>query len=375
VAKVVILVPTYNEAASTPLMIESLAGVLPGITNHQVEVLYIDDSSPDGTAEIVRSLSTKHKWLHLLVNPKKGGLGLAYATGMQYAMQEMGADWLMEFDADFQHPVADIPRLVAEIDHGYDYILGSRYIPGGSIPSSWGFSRQFLSIVGNIVARVTLILPHIHDVTGGFKLSRVQGFMDQFDFSTLLSKSFAYKIHLLFFMVQHGAKVKEVPFHFASRETGESKIIKNEMQETLKVIFLLQLHNPKMHKLFKFGTVGFGGYLVNASSLYLFTKVAWPGWLAWGVSTEAAIISNFTFNNLWTFKDQRISGLAKLFSKFFQFNLTSMGGLIIQVVVGIITDLLFGPGYRQLVLPLSIGFLVMPYNYLMYTLVIWKKKK
>jgi len=374
-AKVVIIICTYNEAENTPRMVEALANILPAIDNQQVEVLYVDDSSPDGTADIVRELQKTHSWLHLLVNPTKGGLGAAYASGMTYAMQELHADWLMEFDADFQHPVEDVPRLIAAIDHGYDYILGSRYVPGGSIPASWGLNRKFLSVVGNLVARIGLLQPKIHDLTGGFKLSRVKGFMDEFDFGSLLSKSFAYKVHLLFYMVQKGAKVKEVPFHFAARGTGESKIIKNEMLETLRVIFLLQLHNPKIHKLFKFGTVGFGGYLVNASSLYLFTKAAWPGWLAWGVSTELAIISNFTFNNLWTFKDQQISGLTKLLSKFLQFNLTSMGGLIIQVVVGVITDLLFGPGYRQIVLPLSIVFLVMPYNYLMYTLVIWKKKK
>ena len=266
-AKVVIIIPSYNERENTVRMIDTLAEIIPKIDSHTVEVLYVDDSSPDGTADVIKDKIQHYPWLHLLGGGKKQGLGMAYARGMQYAMKNLQADYLMEFDSDFQHPPQDIPRLVAQIDRGYDYIIGSRYIPGGSIPRQWGFKRKFLSVVGNLVARVLLLLPGIHDVTGGFKLARVKGFMDEFDFEKLLSKSFAYKIHLLFFMVQHGAKVKEVPFHFASRETGESKIIKNEMQETLKVIFLLQLHNPKMHKLFKFGTVGFGGYLVNASSL------------------------------------------------------------------------------------------------------------
>jgi len=373
--KIVIIIPTYNEAESTREMIGTLAEILPTIKNHTVEVLYVDDSSPDGTAEVVKKAQSQYPWLHLLGGGKKQGLGVAYSRGMQYAMKNLHADYLMEFDADFQHPPADIPRLIAEIDNGYDYILGSRYIPGGSIPASWGFNRKFLSVVGNLVARFTLLIPKIHDCTGGFKLARVKGFMDEFDFSTLLSKSFAYKIHLLFYMVNKGARVKEVPFHFAPRSTGESKIIKNEMQETLRVIFLLQYHNPKIRRFLKFGTVGFIGYIVNASTLALFTRLSWASWAAWGLSTELAIISNFTWNNLWTFADQRIQGAGKVIAKFAQFNFTSAGALLMQTALGSLSDKLFGPQYRQLALPFIIVFCVLPYNYLMYTLVIWKKKK
>ena len=372
--KVVVVIPTYNEKDNTSRMIETLAQVFATIPTHDMHLLYVDGNSPDGTAAVVRQKQKTYPWLHLLVETKKEGLGRAYAKGMAYAMKELGADYLMEFDADFQHPPADIPRLVAEIDRGYDYIIGSRYIPGGSIPKQWGLDRKLLSVVGNLVARTLLILPRVHDVTGGFKLARVKGFMDQFDFDSLLSKSFAYKIHLLFYMVNQGAKVKEVPFAFGARSSGESKIIKNEMQETLRVIFLLQLKNPKIQKFIKFGLVGFAGYLVNATTLYLFTKLSWPGWAAWGLSTELAILSNFTWNNVWTFRDQQISGLGTLVSKFVQFNITSAGGLLIQVAVGLATDYLIGSQYRQIVLPLTIAFLVMPYNWLMYTLVIWRKK-
>jgi len=372
--RIVVVIPTYNERVNTEKMIDTLAGVFSQIKNHEMNLLYVDGNSPDGTGDAVKKKQEQYKWLHLVVETKKEGLGMAYAKGMQYAMDQLKADYIMEFDGDFQHRPQDLPLLVREIDNNYDYIIGSRYIPGGSIPSEWGFDRKLLSVVGNLVARTLLILPHVHDVTTGFKLARVKGFMDQFDFSTLLSKSFAYKVHLLFYMVNKGARVKEVPIRFMARTSGESKIIKNEMKETLRVIFLLQLHNPKIQKFFKFGVVGFLGYIVNAGFLYLFTKLNFPGWGAWGLSTELAILSNFTWNNLWTFKDQQIMGLGQILWKLIQFNLTSVGGLVIQVVVGVATDRLFGPGYRQIVLPLSIGFLVMPYNYLMYTLVIWRKK-
>ena len=372
--RVVVIVCTYNEAESTPGLIAALDKVFATIKNHEMAALYVDDSSPDGTAKIVEGQQKKYKWLHLLVNPTKGGLGAAYAVGMKHAMSELKADYLLEFDADFQHPPEYIPRLVEQIDKGYDYVIGSRYVPGGSIPKSWGMARSLLSVVGNLVARILLILPTIHDVTTGFKLSRVKGFMNEFDFNTLISKQFAYKIQLLFYMVNKGAKVVEVPFAFAPRTSGESKIIKNEMKETLRLIFLLQLRNPKILKLIKFGTVGFLGYLVNAISLYIFTKLNFPSWAAWGVSTELAIMNNFALNNIWTFKEQQIKGLTGLGAKFLQFNLTSSGGLLIQVAVGWITDRLLGPSYRQLVLPVTIAFLVMPYNYLMYNLVIWRKK-
>lgn len=373
--KVVIIIPTYNEADSTPKMVETLAGIIPQIKDKDIHVLYVDDTSPDGTAGIVKNLQKKYKWLHLLVNPKKGGLGLAYAAGMKYAMKELKADWLMEFDADFQHPPKDIPRLVAEIDNAYDYIVGSRYIPGGSIPKEWGFQRKFLSIVGNLVARVLLIMPQIHDVTGGFKLSRVKGFMDEFDFSTLLSKSFAYKIHLFYYMVKKGAKVKEVPFAFSPRTSGESKIIKNEMQETLRVIFLLQYRNPSLRKLFKFGVVGFTGFIVNWVLLRVFRSIGFAEPLAWLFSTEAAIVSNFTFNNIWTFKEKQISGFTNTIKKFLQFNLSSAGALAIQSIFGPLGVSLIGKQYDFIVLAFVVAFMVLPYNYFMYNVFIWKTWK
>lgn len=238
--KVVVIIPTYNEKDSTEAMVEALAKTFAAIKDHKMELLYVDGNSPDGTAEIIKQKQKKYPWLHLLLEKKKEGLGMAYAKGMEYAIDKLKADYLMEFDGDFQHRPQDLPKLVAQINYGYDYIIGSRYIKGGSIPGQWGINRKFLSVVGNLVARTLLILPKIHDVTGGFKLARVKGFMDQFEFNSLLSKSFAYKIHLLYYMVLKGAKIKEVPINFQPRNSGESKLIKNELQETLRVIFNLQ---------------------------------------------------------------------------------------------------------------------------------------
>ena len=373
--KIVIIIPTYNERENTLKMIDSLSGIINQTGKHHTEVLYVDANSPDGTAEIIKNKQKEYSWLKLLVEDKKEGLGMAYAKGMKFAMEKLNADYLVEFDADFQHRPEDIPKLIAQIDNGGDYIIGSRYIKGGSIPKEWELDRKLLSKIGNLVARILLILPHIHDVTGGFKLSRVKGFMDSFDFNTLLSRSFAYKIHLLFYMVQKGARVKEVPVKFQLRASGDSKIIKNELQETLKVIFLLQSRNPRTIRLFRFATVGFFGYLINALFLKIFTELQLSGLIVWGGSTEMAIVSNFTLNNLWTFKADQIKGIKDLVFKFLQFNLTSIGGLLIQTTTGLISDsLLKSDSYRQIVLPITIVLLILPYNYLIYTRVIWKTK-
>ncbi len=397
-AKVVVIIPTYNEKENTERMIETLAEIIPDIKGHEMNVLYVDANSPDGTARAIKEKQEKYKWLHLLIETKKEGLGMAYAKGMMYAMDKLNADYLMEFDSDFQHQPKDIPRLVEQINSGYDYIIGSRYVKGGSIPKEWGMDRKFLSVIGNLVARTLLIIPQIHDVTGGFKLARVKGFVENFDFTSLLSKSFAYKIHLLFYMVQRQAKVKEVPIEFKNRTAGESKIIKNEMQETLRVIFLLQSKNPKVIRFLKFAIVGFLGFAVNSISLELFRYTSLPklfasqfqnhqdkdllGLLAYptawagGLAAEAAIISNFIFNNFWTFSSDKIVNPVRFLFKIAQFNLTSLGAIAIQfIVIGMATKALGDTVIvRQLSLIMAIGLLIIPYNWFMYNTFIWKAK-
>lgn len=376
--RVIVIIPTYNEAGNTAKMIDVLASIRHQVKNHDLQVLYVDGNSPDGTSDLVRQKQKHHPWLHLLVETKKEGLGMAYAKGMKYAMKELGADYLMEFDADFQHPPEKIPELVAQIDKGYDYIIGSRYIPGGSIPKEWGIDRKFLSVVGNLVARVLLILPNVHDVTGGFKLYRVTGFMDEFDFSGLISKSFAYKIHLLYHMVKvKHARVKEVPFAFAARTAGESKIIKNEMQETLRVIFLLQWRNPAIRRFLKFAVVGGTGLTLQTLFFEItsvFTHLLTPS-VATVVGGEIAIISNFTLNNLWTFKDFQVTG-AKIIAKFFQFNLTSLLALAIQFVILLIGEF-FAQGNGLIIQFFYFGAIaiVLVTNYYIYNKFIWKTSR
>jgi dolichol-phosphate mannosyltransferase len=350
--------------------------IFPKIKNNQMEILVVDDKSPDGTAEIVRQKMKKYPNITLSLGDKQG-LGAAYKRGMQYAMEKMRADAVIEFDADFQHDPKHILDLVKKFDEGYDYVIGSRFVEGGSIPSQWSFYRKFLTRYGGLFSRIVLFFPNINkvkDVSTGLKLTRVKGVLDKVDFSKI-ANDFVYKTQILYQIVNMGAKTIEIPLKFKLREKGETKMGFNTVIGTFKAIILLRLTDPKILRFIKFGTVGFIGYLVNAFFLFLFAKIGFPEWAAWAASTELAIISNFTFNNLWTFKTEKITGVSKLGYKFFQFNLTSAGALIIQTVAGTIGVKIFGVQYRQILLPFIILFLVLPYNYFMYNAVIWKTWK
>ena len=238
---VVIVIPTYNEYDSTPTLLKQLEFLCSKNFDHHISVVYVDGQSTDGTLALLTQAEERFSWLHVEVQEQLVGLGAAYAQGMLFAIHQLSADYIIEFDGDLQHKVENIPRFLPCIDEGYDYVIGSRFIEGGSIPKEWGIHRRMLSQFGNLVARTLLGLPDIRDFTSGFKLSRVKGFLDKFDFSSLLSLRHAYKIHLLWFMIQSGARTKEIPIVFEPRSSGESKLIKNDIIDTLRVVIQLKL--------------------------------------------------------------------------------------------------------------------------------------
>ncbi|EKD94567.1 MAG: hypothetical protein ACD_26C00034G0102 [uncultured bacterium] len=373
--KVVIVIPTYNEREQTPKMIEALADFFKTIKNYDMHLLYADDTSPDKTYEVVQEKMKKYPWLYLALNEKKSGIGGGYIKGFRYAMEKLNADYVMEFDSDFQHRIEDIPVLLEKIDEDYDLIIGSRYVPGGTIPKEWGFKRKFFSVIGNLVCRIGFLTPKIHDYTTGFKLTKVKGNLDSYNLDGFYSNSFAYKIQMTAEMANSGKKIVEVPIQFKPRTVGESKLIKNELLDFLRVIILFQIHNPKMIKLFKFGIVGGTGFVVNFLFLRVFRSFGMTELFVWLFATELAIVNNYIFNNIWTFKDDEIKGFSSIAVKFLQFNLTSAGALIIQSIAGPIGTRILGEKYDFIVLALVVAFFVLPYNYLMYTKVIWKKNK
>lgn len=376
----VVVIPTYNESETIGKMIDHLFSVtFPESPTWNCKVLIVDAKSPDGTSEIVKEKQKKYSNLDLYIEEKKEGIGAAYVKGFRRAMEKLDADVVIEFDGDFQHPPEAIPVMLGEIDKGYDYVLGSRKIKGGSNPKGWGFKRVFFSEVGGLAARFILFFPtkkffSITDPTTGLKASRVDGFVNKMKMDNLYSRSFGYKLEFLYQMVNLGAKVKEIPLKFQLREAGESKIASGTPKDILRTTILLRLNDPKTQSFIKFGVVGFVGYLVNALGLELFYYLGLTAGIAAALGAELSIISNFTWNNLWTFSSKKISGVANIVKKFLAFNLTSAGAVIIQfIVVGLGTKF-FGDQWRQILLIIAIGFFIIPYNWLMYNKFIWKKK-
>lgn len=369
--KVVIVTPTYNEAGNIKPFIETLENNQKKFSQHQIDILVVDDNSPDGTGKKVKKLQAKYSNLHLLSSEKKG-LGQAYLRGIDFAIGKLGAEVVFEIDADFQHDPEALSLFMEKIEAGYDFVIGSRYIKGGSIPKNWGVNRKILSVAGNLIVRCLLLNFKIHDWTSGYRaikswvFTRVKEELRSFN-------GYTFQVAFLNEAQSAKAKVVEVPIQFGEREYGKSKI-GGEYVKNL-IIYLLKSQIIKYQRLIKFGIVGFAGYLVNAFFLGFFSKISFPEWAAWLGSTELAIINNFIFNNLWTFRQEKIEGVVRLIPKFIQFNATSIGALIIQTVFGTLGVKLFGGEYRQLLLPIIIVFLVLPYNYFMYNRVIWKTHK
>lgn len=369
--KVVIVMPSYNEAGNISRMItELVGGEFPKIANAEMHLLVVDDNSPDGTGEIVRQASKTHKNVHLLTGEKQG-LGWAYVRGFRYAMDKLSADAVMEMDADGQHPPKFVKPMVEAYLAGGEYVIGSRYIKGGSIPKEWGLSRKLMSGLGNLFIRVVLVKPRLHDLTTGFRLMKVKGVLDQIDLEHLMElKRFAYKVDLLYQCTKLAQKTVEVPLAFAARTKEQSKFNPKEMLATFKVAIILGIKD-KM-KIIRFGIVGFVGFLVNFLFIRLFRSFGFIEALSWGLATELAIVNNYLFNNLWTFKSDQIAGAKAHISKFLQFNLTSVGAIIIQSILGPLGVKILGAQYDFVVLGVIVLFVVFPYNYLMANLVIWK---
>lgn len=371
--KVVICLAALNEGSNVKEMIQVLTKEEFPKIDAEMVVLVIDNHSTDGMTEIVQDLAKINKNVHI-IQQKNKGLGWAYVTGFQYAISELKADAVLEMDCDFQHPPRFVKPMVEEFLNGADYCIGSRYIKGGSIPKEWSFPRKFVSYFGNLFIRLVLLKPSIHDLTTGFRLTRIKNVLDQIDLPNLMELNrFAFKVDLMYQCLKNSKKTVEVPLEFATREKDVSKFNVKEMISTFKVAIILGIKDKI--KIIKFGIVGFTGFIVNYIALRLLRNYGLTETLSWAFSTELAIVNNFIFNNIWTFKEQEIKGLKQTVYKFLQFNLTSAGAIVIQSIAGPIGVKLVGVQYDALVLAFVVLFLVLPYNFTMYNLVIWRKKK
>lgn len=387
----VIVIPTYNEADNIGKMIEYLNTKTfpPLVKRWDMKILVVDGNSPDGTGKVVEKYTKKYPNTHLFTETSKDGIGAAYLKGFKYAMEKLFADYVFEFDGDFQHPPETIPVMLRAMEEGYDHVIGSRKIKGGSNPKGWGFKRVFFSEVGGFVARFILFFPFknffkVTDPTTGLKVTRVKGFIDQMDmdYSHLLTKSFGYKLQLLFQTLKMGAKFKEIPLEFHVRNAGESKIESKTAKDIFRVALIIRWRDEFTQKFLKFGIVGGFGFIVNVVGAKIFknlilrpdSNLSLVNGLSNALAAELAIISNFIWNNLWTFAKEKITGPNQLFSKFLTFNFSSViTGIIIPSTAITILTAIFGD-YLFLFQVIAIFGLTIPLNWLIYNKIIWKKK-
>jgi dolichol-phosphate mannosyltransferase len=228
----VICLPTYDEREN----VESMVRALGALELEGLEVLVIDDASPDGTGEIADRLADELPWVHVLHRENKEGLGPAYLAGFARAL-ELGADFVFEMDCDFSHDPADVPRLAAAAEQA-DLVLGSRYVSGGGT-RNWGLVRRFVSRGGSLYAQVLLQLG-IRDLTGGFKCYR-RGVLETIDLSAIDSRGYAFQIETTYRAIRAGFRVVEIPITFADREVGGSKMSKSIVLEAIWKVPALRL--------------------------------------------------------------------------------------------------------------------------------------
>ncbi len=212
-----IVIPTYNEAEN----LNSLVSALFSLAIDRLNIHVVDDNSPDGTGDIAEDLAQKHPGrLSVVHRSDKFGLGSAYISGFRTAL-EAGADYIVQMDADFSHPPDKISELTKVLSNT-DAALGSRYIAGGKLDNRWPRWRKSLSAFGNIYAKTILRLP-IHDATGGFRAWR-SGTLQGMPLERIRSNGYAFQVEMVYVAYRLGFSFIEVPFYFADRQWGSSKM-------------------------------------------------------------------------------------------------------------------------------------------------------
>jgi dolichol-phosphate mannosyltransferase len=225
-----VIIPTYNERDNIGPLLERLLALPFGL-----HMLVVDDGSPDGTAECVKSLQARSDRVHLLERPGKMGLGSAYRDGFRYAL-ERGAEYIFEMDADFSHDPDAIGGFLEHADD-YDVVLGSRYLHGVTVVN-WPLSRLILSYSANVYTRVITGLP-LRDATGGFKCFRRRA-LEAVRLERVKSDGYAFQIEMSFKCWKKGFRIKEIPILFVDRRAGVSKMNRRIVWEAAWMVWRLR---------------------------------------------------------------------------------------------------------------------------------------
>lgn len=229
--RALVIVPTYNERFNIARLIPAVLAQDPSI-----EILVVDDGSPDGTGAIVDAIATNNPKVHVIHRAGKLGLGTAYIAGFRWAL-ERKYDLVFEMDADFSHNPERLPEFLSAIREA-DLVLGSRYQDGHVNVVNWPMSRLFLSYAANIYARFVTGLP-VFDTTGGFKCFR-RNVLESIDLNSVKSNGYAFQIEMSFRAWKRGFRLMEIPIIFVDRTEGVSKMSKKIVREAIWMVWRLR---------------------------------------------------------------------------------------------------------------------------------------
>ena len=232
--KAIVVIPTYDERDNVKRMAEAVLSNLKLQTSN-VELLFVDDNSPDGTGAVIEEMMKSEPRIHCLHREKKEGLGRAYVSGFKKAI-ELGAEKIVQMDCDFSHDPKDLPRLIAE---DADLVIGSRYVKGGDTPG-WPFKRRLISRAGGIFIRTVTGMP-LRDPTGGFKCWKVSA-LKKIDFETVGSKGYSFQLEMNHRTWKAGCSIREIPIVFTDRVAGYSKITAGIATESIRIALKLRFN-------------------------------------------------------------------------------------------------------------------------------------
>jgi dolichol-phosphate mannosyltransferase len=225
--RTLVVLPTYNESENIDTVVRSVREALPAAS-----ILVVDDGSPDGTADMAEKLGSELGSIDVLRRKQKAGLGSAYRAGFAWGL-DRGFDAFVEMDADLSHDPAALPGLVAPLERGVDLVVGSRYVPGGSIPN-WRLHRRLLSQGGNIYASLLLGL-HVSDSTSGFRAYSAE-ILRKLDLGSVRADGYGFQIEMVNRVLEQGGTVTEVPIRFVDRVEGKSKMSTYIVVEALGLV-------------------------------------------------------------------------------------------------------------------------------------------
>ena len=231
-ADAIVLIPTYNEKDNLGQLVPALFAAAP-----DVDVLVIDDNSPDGTGALADDLAAKEPRVSVLHRPGKQGLGRAYLAGFDVALKR-GYKYVLEMDCDFSHPPEKVPELIAAVRGGADLALGSRWVEGGGTVN-WGAGRKLISRGGSLYARTILGLG-LRDLTGGFKCFKRET-LEGIELGAVQSTGYSFQIELTYRAAKRGFKIVEIPITFVDRRVGQSKMSRKIFLEALGMVWKLRL--------------------------------------------------------------------------------------------------------------------------------------